>query len=94
MKAGMNQSQELSQKLMITPELQQSIHILQLSSYELSQYLQEQAMENPVLEMESYGFFPEIQKVLTLRECHRSSREGNGRRRNARTAAVQPTAHS
>ncbi|GIP21140.1 RNA polymerase factor sigma-54 [Paenibacillus sp. J22TS3] len=39
-------------KLAITPELKQSIHILSLSGYELIQYLQEQAMENPVLELE------------------------------------------
>ena len=38
----------------MTPELQQSIHILQLSSYELSQYLQEQALENPLLDIESF----------------------------------------
>ncbi|MCJ8014233.1 RNA polymerase factor sigma-54 [Paenibacillus sp. KQZ6P-2] len=38
-------------KLAITPELKQSILILSLSSYELMQYLQEQAMENPVLEL-------------------------------------------
>ncbi|MFD0698716.1 RNA polymerase factor sigma-54 [Paenibacillus sp. GCM10027628] len=69
MKTGMNQSQELNQKLMITPELQQSIHILQLSSYELSQYLQEQAMENPVLEMESFT-------GSSLRS-RKSSRSGN-----------------
>ncbi|SMF72314.1 RNA polymerase, sigma 54 subunit, RpoN/SigL [Paenibacillus uliginis N3/975] len=39
--------------LTITPELKQSIHILSLSGYELMQYLQEQAMENPVLEIEA-----------------------------------------
>ncbi|MWV42163.1 RNA polymerase factor sigma-54 [Paenibacillus sp. HJL G12] len=40
-------------KLNITPELKQSIHILSLSGYELMQYLQEQALENPVLELAS-----------------------------------------
>ncbi|MEX3615147.1 RNA polymerase factor sigma-54 [Paenibacillus glucanolyticus] len=39
--------------LTVTPELKQSIHILSLSGYELLQYLQEQAMENPVLEIEA-----------------------------------------
>jgi len=39
-------------KLAITPELKQSIHILSLSADELLQYLQEQATENPVLELE------------------------------------------
>ncbi|WP_246073001.1 RNA polymerase factor sigma-54 [Paenibacillus dokdonensis] len=41
-------------KLAITPELKQSIHILTLSGYELAQYLQEQATENPVLELEDH----------------------------------------
>ncbi|MEC0371577.1 RNA polymerase factor sigma-54 [Paenibacillus chibensis] len=40
-------------KLNITPEMKQSIHILSLPGYELMQYLQEQATENPVLELES-----------------------------------------
>ncbi|GIO31084.1 RNA polymerase sigma-54 factor [Paenibacillus albilobatus] len=39
-------------KLAITPELKQSIHILSLPGDELLQYLQEQATENPVLELE------------------------------------------
>lgn len=51
---------------MMTPEIQQSIHILQLSSYELSQYLQEQALENPVLEIESYtGSYSSSRKSLS-----------------------------
>ncbi|MGO4274026.1 RNA polymerase factor sigma-54, partial [Paenibacillus sp. TAF58] len=54
MKTGYSLTQVQSQKLTMTPELQQSIHILQLSSYELSQYLQEQALENPLLDIESF----------------------------------------
>lgn len=45
--------QDQRSTLTITPELKQSIHILSLSGYELLQYLQEQAMENPVLEIEA-----------------------------------------
>ncbi|CAK4828110.1 unnamed protein product [Aphanomyces euteiches] len=45
-------SQEQQLKLAMTPELKQSIHILQLSSYELARYLQEQALENPVLDIQ------------------------------------------
>ncbi|MCY9696841.1 RNA polymerase factor sigma-54 [Paenibacillus alginolyticus] len=54
MKTGYSLTQVQNQKLTMTPELQQSIHILQLSSYELSQYLQEQALENPLLDIESF----------------------------------------
>lgn len=54
MKTGYSLTQVQNQKLTMTPELQQSFHILQLSSYELSQYLQEQALENPLLDIESF----------------------------------------
>lgn len=42
---------EQTQKLIITPELRQAIAILQLSSLELSEFLERELMENPVLEM-------------------------------------------
>ncbi len=42
---------EQTQKLVITPELQQAITLLQLSAQELSQYLEEELMVNPVLEV-------------------------------------------
>ncbi|MDU2063586.1 MAG: RNA polymerase factor sigma-54 [Sporomusaceae bacterium] len=43
---------ELNQKLVMTPELRQAIAILQLSSLELSDMIEEQLQENPVLEIE------------------------------------------
>ncbi|WP_163859820.1 RNA polymerase factor sigma-54 [Paenibacillus elgii] len=39
-------------KVHLTPQLRQSIQLLQLSATELSEYLQEQAVENPVLDIE------------------------------------------
>ena len=42
---------ELNQKLMMTPELRQAIAILQLSSLELSDMIEQEIMENPVLEI-------------------------------------------
>ncbi|TNJ63700.1 RNA polymerase factor sigma-54 [Paenibacillus hemerocallicola] len=44
--------QEQRQKLAMTAELKQSIHMLALSGDELSQYLREQAADNPVLDIE------------------------------------------
>ncbi|GAB6926562.1 RNA polymerase factor sigma-54 [Paenibacillus sp. JCM 10914] len=44
--------QDQRSTLTITPEWKQSIHMLSLSGYELAQYLQEQALENPVLELD------------------------------------------
>lgn len=42
---------EQSQKLIITPELKQAISILQLSTLELADYLQQEILENPMLEI-------------------------------------------
>jgi len=41
---------KLSQQLVMTPQLQQAIKLLQLSRVELEQHVQEQMLENPVLE--------------------------------------------
>ncbi|MFM9969929.1 MAG: RNA polymerase factor sigma-54, partial [Burkholderiales bacterium] len=43
---------KLSQHLALTPQLQQSIRLLQLSTQELSQELEKMLLENPLLEME------------------------------------------
>ena len=40
----------LSQKLIMTPQLQQAIKLLQLSRLELQQSLQQHLMENPLLD--------------------------------------------
>ncbi|BFH62475.1 RNA polymerase factor sigma-54 [Paenibacillus azoreducens] len=45
-------NQEQHVKLFITPELKQSLHILQLAGMDLAPYLQEQAVENPFIEIE------------------------------------------
>lgn len=45
--------QEQRMKLAMTPELRQAIQVLQFSSMDLIQYIQEQAVENPVLEMDA-----------------------------------------
>lgn len=46
-------SLNLKQKLLMTPKLQQSINILQLSAYELGELIEKEYMENPALEMDS-----------------------------------------
>lgn len=43
-------SLNLKQKLLMTPKLQQSINILQLSAYELGELIEKEYMENPTLE--------------------------------------------
>ena len=42
----------ITQKLKMTPQLQQAISILQLSSLELSQEVQQKLYDNPLLELE------------------------------------------
>src|SRR5690554_6896236 len=40
-----------TQKLVMTPELRQAITILQLSTFELGQYIENQLLENPLLDL-------------------------------------------
>jgi len=51
MQVGYNLNLEQTQKLVITPELCQAITVLQLSSMELSTYIEKQLEENPLLEL-------------------------------------------
>ena len=44
-----------SQSLVITPQLQQAIKLLQLSSVELSAYITQELESNPLLEVEETG---------------------------------------
>lgn len=52
MRMGYNLQLEQTQKLVMTPQLQQAIKILQLNSIELEQFIQTQLETNPVLEVE------------------------------------------
>lgn len=53
MSIGLNLQQKLSQKLAMTPQMQQSIQLLQLTTMELEQLAQQEMLENPFLEMDS-----------------------------------------
>ena len=44
-----------SQSLVITPQLQQAIKLLQLSSVELAEYVEQELVENPLLEIDESG---------------------------------------
>ncbi|MEB3101707.1 RNA polymerase factor sigma-54 [Ferviditalea candida] len=58
-----------SQKLLMTPELQQSIQVLQYSADELFSFLQEQANENPIIEID-WPFFDANRKRKTKGSNH------------------------
>jgi len=47
-----NLNLEQTQKLIMTPELKQAIEILQYNSLELEQFIQEELINNPVLEID------------------------------------------
>ena len=51
MRMGYGLHIEQTQKLIMTPELRQAITVLQLSSLELSRYVEQQLQENPLLEL-------------------------------------------
>ncbi|MFX0560494.1 RNA polymerase factor sigma-54 [Tepidibacillus infernus] len=62
MQLGYGLYQQQTQKLIMTPELRQAITILQFPAIELTEYLHQQIVENPVFdiedkEMERYEFF-------------------------------------
>lgn len=50
MALGLRQSLKLTQSLLMTPQLQQAIKLLQLSRLELEQFVTQQLSENPILE--------------------------------------------
>lgn len=52
MRLDFNLELQQTQKLLMTPQLQQAIKLLQLPALELSQYLSQQYLENPMLELD------------------------------------------
>jgi RNA polymerase sigma-54 factor len=51
MEMGYNLHLEQSQKLVMTPQLRQAIKILQFTSLELEEYIEQQIEDNPVIEI-------------------------------------------
>jgi len=69
MELGFSLKQEQTLKLTLTPQLRQAIEILQLSSVELLEYLHEQQMENPMIELEGlYHYIHDVPGVTAPRE--------------------------
>ena len=50
MELGLHQNLILTQQLVMTPQLQQAIKLLQLSRFELAEMIQEEMEQNPALE--------------------------------------------
>ena len=49
----LEQTQSLAQKLVLTQNMRQSLDCLQLSAPELSEYVQEVALSNPLLDVQA-----------------------------------------
>lgn len=73
MALNLRQSLKLTQQLLMTPQLQQAIKLLQLSRMELEQFVATQIAENPILE-ESYSDVVEDSQVADS-EAERSSED-------------------
>lgn len=75
----------LSQHLALTPQLQQSIRLLQLSTIELEHELERYLLENPLLEREEEYPFPETTR--TDRDEEVAPEAGTGENSGERTAS-------
>ncbi len=72
-------SLKLTQKLVMTPQLQQAIRLLQLSRLDLEQAIQEEMVENPVLEDEVADEGTVEQRVAeSATEKEKAKEEGSG----------------
>ncbi len=69
------QSAKQTQRLILSPEMQQAIHLLQLPVQELSQRLDEEIRQNPVLEEEEDG---PVGDLALDRETQENHYEANG----------------
>jgi RNA polymerase sigma-54 factor len=74
MKLGFGLSLEQTQKLIMTPELRQAITVLQLSALELADYVEQELLENPLLEIKDD--FNERDEKQDLQESKEEKVEG------------------
>ncbi len=74
----LKQSIRLAQQLVVTPQLQQAIKLLQLSRLELSELVQNELLENPVLEdAEAAGEEQETEKKTASEKHEEAKQEGS-----------------
>jgi RNA polymerase sigma-54 factor len=71
MELGLYQQQTL--KLNMTTELRQAITVLQYSVTELIEFIQEQAEENPIIEMKDQGNWPELGHTFAHKKSNNSN---------------------
>jgi len=81
---------KLSQHLALTPQLQQSIRLLQLSTLELNQELEKFLLENPLLEREDEGDFVAAQPPVNGSERETSAPSETGEAEAPRNEEERP----
>src|SRR5512141_1603469 len=88
MKQGL--SLRVSQHLALTPQLQQSIRLLQLSTLELSQEIQQMLDDNPFLEAQVEDLGEEF--GIATSDAPRAADEGEGEGTGEPEASFEPAA--
>ena len=66
-----------SQQLALTPQLQQSIKLLQMSTIELREQLESTILENPLLEFDENAGSPQAENGENLKSVERSQQSEN-----------------
>src|ERR1700752_2578861 len=72
---SLNLTTSLSQRLVLTPQLRQGIEMLQMTSLELTDLIQQQLLENPVLE--EVPSQEEVQEIAEKVLDHLASSDAN-----------------
>lgn len=83
------QSLKLSQQLVMTPQLQQAIKLLQLNRMELAEVVNQELIENPVLEEVTET--PEEEQQVSLEEASVDSQNPEAEQRRDEESFVKPT---
>src|SRR3954463_1686945 len=84
-----------TQSLVMTPQLQQAIKLLQLSNMELSDYCETELERNPLLERDETAAKPDGEREVVERDAAPSERadESLAREDFSKVADLDPSAH-
>ena len=82
---------KMSQQLVMTPQLQQAIKLLQLSRAELEEQVQQELLENPILEMESEAESPDAVRKQIETGPDEEEAHDRSERMSDQTGVTEPT---
>jgi RNA polymerase sigma-54 factor len=85
-------SQRLQQKMVLTPQLRQRIEMLQMTSLELSELIQEELVSNPILEeVQSEDEIRELAEKILDQNADGTEREYESKVEDSQLSADQPS---